>query len=319
MTVRAFVRESFRHFNAGELHRAADAYLDHIAGGGKMILALGGALSTAEIGVLLAEMIRGGFVHGICCTAANVEEDFFSLLARPTYVAVPNYRELTPEDETALCSRGLNRITDTCLPEAVLAEAIGLVSARWRQADAASESLPFHKLFCDLLATRDRPAMRGNLRESWLLAAAETELPLFVPGWEDSSIGNAFAADLARQRVTKAATIAPGVEYMVSLATWYAQASCNPVGLLQLGGGISGDFAVSVVPLLRTELEQHRVPPWSYYCQVGDSTTSYGSYSGAPPEEKITWGKLSTATRRFSIQSDATIVAPLLFAYVMNI
>jgi deoxyhypusine synthase len=36
------------------------------------------------------------------------------------------------------------------------------------------------------------------------------------------------------------------------------------------------------------------------------------------PNEKITWGKLGVKTPKFIIESDATIVAPLIFAHVLG-
>ena len=66
------------------------------------------------------------------------------------------------------------------------------------------------------------------------------------------------------------------------------------------------------------DLQRESVPLWAYFCQISDSTTSYGSYSGAVPNEKITWGKLGKDTPKFIIESDATIVAPLIFAYILG-
>ena len=105
---------------------------------------------------------------------------------------------------------------------------------------------------------------------------------------------------------------------MERLANWYQeQASKGPIGFFQIGGGIAGDFPICVVPMLIQDLKQD-VPFWSYFCQISDAVTSYGGYSGAVPNEKITWYKLSEAAPKFMIQSDASIVAPLIFAYVLG-
>jgi deoxyhypusine synthase len=110
-----------------------------------------------------------------------------------------------------------------------------------------------------------------------------------------------------------------GIEYMMMLAEWY-QKNCRGrgVGFYQIGGGIAGDFPICVVPMLVQDMKIKDIPFWSYFCQISDSTTSYGSYSGAVPNEKITWGKLGTDTPRFIIESDASIVAPLMFAYILG-
>jgi deoxyhypusine synthase len=104
---------------------------------------------------------------------------------------------------------------------------------------------------------------------------------------------------------------------MLELAQWY-EAQDQPVGFLQVGGGIAGDFPICVVPMLNQDLD-HGVPLWSWFAQISESSTSYGGYSGAPPNEKITWGKLSPETPRFIIESDATIVLPLLIGYVLDL
>jgi deoxyhypusine synthase len=150
-----------------------------------------------------------------------------------------------------------------------------------------------------------------------MIAAAEKNLPMVVPGWEDSTLGNMFAASCIRNDV-KSSTMRSGVEYMIELASWYqSTASTSSIGFFQIGGGIAGDFPICVVPMIHQDLRRDtRV--WGYFCQISDSTTSYGSYSGAVPNEKITWGKLEVDTPRFVIESDATIVAPLMFAIILD-
>ena len=110
-----------------------------------------------------------------------------------------------------------------------------------------------------------------------------------------------------------------GIEYMIELADYYTKTSTkNSIGFFQLGGGIAGDFPICVVPMLHQDLQRTNVPLWGYFCQISDSTTSFGSYSGAVPNEKITWGKLGVDTPSHVIESDASIVAPLMFAYVLG-
>ena len=149
------------------------------------------------------------------------------------------------------------------------------------------------------------------------MAAAEKNLPMVVPGWEDSTLGNIFAGRCIEGKV-KTSAMKSGIEYMISLSQWYIENSGkNGIGFFQIGGGIAGDFPICVVPMVEQDLEKD-VPKWNYFCQISDSTTSYGSYSGAEPTEKISWGKLDVNTPKFMIESDATIVAPLIFAYVLG-
>ncbi len=317
--VARFVRRHYRHFNAAALIDAADAYIRHLAAGGKMMVTLAGAMSTAELGLSLAEMIRRGKVHAITCTGANLEEDLFNLVAHDHYVRVPHYREIGPEDEKALLDRHLNRVTDTCIPEA---EAIRRVEEavlrRWQEADRAGERYFPHEFLYQLIRSAE---LAGHYQidpsDSWLVAACEKNLPIIVPGWEDSTLGNIFAAHCLKSDIKSVHTVRSGIEYMTFLADWYGRESRESrIGFFQIGGGIAGDFPICVVPMLEQDMEIE-TPLWAYFCQISDSTTSYGSYSGAVPNEKITWGKLGVDTPRFIIESDATIVAPLVFACVL--
>ncbi|MCB0741331.1 MAG: deoxyhypusine synthase family protein, partial [Chitinophagaceae bacterium] len=155
-------------------------------------------------------------------------------------------------------------------------------------------------------------------KDSWVVAAAKKNIPIVVPGWEDSTTGNIFASYVVKGEL-QASTVKSGIEYMVWLTDWYKKnAGDKGVGFFQIGGGIAGDFPICVVPMMYQDLEWHDVPFWKYFCQISDSTTSFGSYSGAVPNEKITWGKLDIDTPKFIVESDATIVAPLIFAWILG-
>jgi deoxyhypusine synthase len=321
MNISDFITHHYRHFNAAALVDAAKAYVEHIEDGGKMFLAMAGAMSTAEIGLSLAEMIRQGKIHGISCTGANLEEDVFNLVAHDHYVRVPRYRDLTPADEQALLDRHLNRVTDTCIPEEEAMRRIEhVLEGLWQRAQQKGERFFPHQYFYQALNEGLlEEHYQIDPKDSWMVAAAERTLPLFVPGWEDSTLGNIFAANLIEGNVTNPATMKSGPEYMVELARWYEEVTADAgLGFFQIGGGIAGDFPICVVPMLHQDLRRTDAPLWSYFCQISDSTTSYGSYSGAVPNEKITWGKLGVDTPSFIIESDASIVAPLIFAYILG-
>ncbi|MBX3372320.1 MAG: deoxyhypusine synthase family protein [Phycisphaeraceae bacterium] len=348
--VRAFMRHHYRHFNAAALVDAAEAYEAHVSSGGHMLVTLAGAMSTAELGLSLAEMIRRDKVHAICCTGANLEEDIFNLVAHDHYCRIPNWRNLTPEAEKDLERRGLNRVTDTCIPEGEAFRAIeDRILAIWQEADRAGERLFPHEFMYRLLErglTEDQYQIEP--RNSWLMAAYERNLPIFVPGWEDSTLGNIFVSHVLQGDISGCHVMRGGLEYMHALANWYvrttmgadvaelpevegeddhaetvhmraipAERALRTIGFFQIGGGIAGDFPICVVPMIHQDLRR-ACPYWGYFCQISDSTTSYGSYSGAIPTEKITWGKLDVHTPMFVIESDATIVAPLVFAWVLR-
>ncbi len=315
-----FITHNYRHFNAAALVDAAKGYETHIDAGGKMMVTLAGAMSTAELGVSLAEMIRQDKVHIISCTGANLEEDLMNLVAHSHYKRVPNYRDLSPQDEWDLLENHYNRVTDTCIPEE---EAFRRLQQHileiWKDAESKGERyFPHEYMYKMLLSGVLEQYYEIDPKDSWMLAAAEKNLPIVVPGWEDSTMGNIFASYCIKAELTST-TVKSGIDYMIWLADWYRHNSGGKgIGFFQIGGGIAGDFPICVVPMMYQDLEWTDVPFWAYFCQISDSTTSYGSYSGAVPNEKITWGKLDVNTPKFIVESDATIVAPLIFAYILG-
>lgn len=319
--VSAFMREHFRHFNAAALIDAADAYTRHLANDGKMLVTLAGAMSTAELGRSLAEMIRQDKVQAISCTGANLEEDIFNLVAHDYYERVPHYRDLTRADEQALLERHMNRVTDTCIPEMEAMRRIETaVLEEWVAADQKGERYFPHEFMYKILKTGKLASeYQMDPRNSWMLAAMEKNLPMFVPGWEDSTLGNMYSGHVISGDVKNVHTVRTGIEYMTQLASYYTDLTrTTSLGFFQIGGGIAGDFPICVVPMLHQDLQRNDVPLWGYFCQISDSTTSYGSYSGAVPNEKITWGKLAVDTPSFIVESDASIVAPLMFAMILG-
>ncbi len=319
--VSKFIRHHYRHFNAAALVDAADAYSKHLDKGGKMLVSLAGAMSTAELGLSLAEMIRHDKVHIISCTGANLEEDIFNLVAHDYYERVPHYRDLTPADEQALLDRHMNRVTDTCIPEMEAMRRLeNVMLDQWVAADKAGERYFPHEFFFRALRSGALEKFyQIDPKDSWMVAAMEKNIPIIVPGWEDSTLGNMYAGHCISGDVKNVHTVRTGIEYMQFLAKWYQDtAPQSSVGFYQIGGGIAGDFPICVVPMLHQDLQLPEIPVWGYFCQVSDSTTSYGSYSGAVPNEKITWGKLSENTPKFIVESDATIVAPLMFALILD-
>jgi deoxyhypusine synthase len=322
MQITNFLKHHFRHFNAAALIDAADGYNKHLADGGKMMITLAGAMSTAEMGIQLAELIRQDKVQIISCTGANLEEDIFNLVAHDFYERVPHYRDLTAADEHELLKRHMNRVTDTCIPEEEAMRRIEhTVLKHWEKADQAGEAYFPHEFFYQILKSGDlEQYYQIDPKDSWMLAAAEKNLPIICPGWEDSTLGNIYAGHVITGDIKNVHTMKTGIQYMMYLADWYTNNATeeSKVGFFQIGGGIAGDFPICVVPMLHQDLQRHEVPLWGYFCQISDSTTSYGSYSGAVPNEKITWGKLGQNTPKFIIESDATIVAPLIFAIVLG-
>jgi deoxyhypusine synthase len=313
-----FVLKNYKNFNARATRDALVAYLRHIEAGGKMFWAVAGAMSSAQLGITLAPAIRAGLIHGLSVTGANLEESLFRLVANDSYKDFPEYRYMTKQDDTQILNDRMRRVTDTSIPEDEAFRAVEkFIVPMWKRATDSGERRFWHEYFYELIQTVPAELHQGNAEECWLLAAARAKLPVVVPGCEDSTFGNIFASHV-KHGECNASIVKSGIEYMAEFYDQYRELSTGAgVGFFQIGGGIAGDFPICVVPSIKYDLEQP-VKPWAYFCQISDSTTSYGSYSGATPNEKITWDKLTEETPMFVIESDATIVAPLILSALLE-
>ena len=219
--IRAFMERHYRHFNARETVAAARAYEEHIEAGGKMLVSLAGAMSTAELGIILARMIREGKVHAISCTGANLEEDVFNLLGHDEYEVIEDWRALSVGDEQALYERGMNRVTDTCIPEDIMRHLEARLIRRWQAAcEAGERKFPFEYLYDILRSGELEEHYQARPEDSWLLAALEADIPVYSPGWEDSTTGNMFAANVLTGKVPHHQCCKTGTEQFAHLIEW---------------------------------------------------------------------------------------------------
>lgn len=327
--VSAFAERTLNHTNGGATMEAALWLKDHLANGGKLVVTLAGALSSFQIGVMLAELIRQNKVHLVSATGANHEESYYRYVAHSHYANIPRYTELTPAQEAELRDAGLRRITDTFLPED---ESVRIMEPHllkmWHEAGKKGESHYPHEYFRRLFAEKlIKPDAKANPNDCWTYAAYEKNIPIVVPGFEDSTMGNIFASYTYNGPHKKkgdtsvdASVMKSGLDYFHLMYDWYMKESKNaPIAFLQLGGGIAADFPICVVPSLKHDLQLKGVRDWAGFVEIGSSPMSYGSYSGAGGKEKITWDKLSTSSYYQIIQSDVTVAFPWIAAVLLDL
>ncbi len=318
LPILAFVLKNYKNFNSRATRDALVAYWRHIERGGKMFWAVAGAMSSAQLGITLAPAIREGLIHGMSVTGANLEESLFRLVANHSYKDFPEYRYMTKQDDTKILNDRMRRVTDTSIPEDEAFRAVEkYIVPMWKNATESNNRRFWHEYFYEMIQAIGPELHEGAVDECWLLAAAKAKLPIVVPGHEDSTFGNIFASHV-KLKECSALVVKSGIEYMAEFYDQYRELSAGPgIGFFQIGGGIAGDFPICVVPSIKYDLAEP-VKPWAYFCQISDSTTSYGSYSGATPNEKITWDKLTEETPMFVVESDATIVAPLMLSALLE-
>jgi len=318
LPVLELVLDNYKNFNARATRDALISYWRHIERGGKMFWAVAGAMSSAQLGITLAPAIRSGLIHGLSVTGANLEESLFRLVAHHAYKDFPDYRYFRKQDDTKILDDRMRRVTDTSIPEDEAFRAVEkIIVPMWEKATKNKERRFWHEYFYEVIQAIPAKHHEGDPEECWLLAAAKAKLPIVVPGHEDSTFGNIFTS-YVKTGECSASIAKSGIEYMAAFYDQYEELSKGKgVGFFQIGGGIAGDFPICVVPSIKYDLRKP-VKPWAYFCQISDSTTSYGSYSGATPNEKITWDKLTEDTPMFVIESDATIVVPLMLRALLE-
>lgn len=310
-----FVMRDLHHFNAGALKRALiDWYKLVVKQEGKMFLAMAGAMSSGRLGIVVAEAIRRGLVHGMSVTGANLEESLFRLVADKHYLMFPNYRFHSLADETQILNQDMRRVTDLSIPEdEAFRKVEKFLVPMWNKAHQEEKQRFWHEFFYELMLQDElREQFQGNPEECWLLEAAKARLPLIAGGFADSTFGNIFAAHCVTTGCNPGIVASDIQQFMRFYDTYRSFSLGRGVGFFQIGGGIAGDFPICIVPSMIYDLKEKDVKPWAYFCQISDSPTSYGGYSGATPNEKITWNKLTAETPMYVVESDATIVFPIM-------
>lgn len=327
--VNAFAERTLNHCNGGATYQAALWLKNHLKNGGKIVVTIAGALSSFQVGVMLSELIRQNKVHLISATGANHEESYYRYVAHSHYAYIPRYTELTPEQEAELRDAGLRRITDTFLPED---ESVRIMEPHllkmWKDAQKNNKHFFPHEYFRRLFSENlIKPDPFANPEDCWVYAAYKKDIPVIIPGFEDSTMGNIFASYTYNGEYRKnthvmlnQSVMKSGLEYFTYLYDWYMEASQDSsIAFLQLGGGIAADFPICVVPSLKHDLQLPKVRDWAGFIEIGSSPMSYGSYSGAGGKEKITWDKLSTKSYYQIIQSDVTVAFPWIAAVLLDL
>lgn len=324
-----FAKKYFTHYNSGEMMRAGESLKTFLDSGNKLMITLGGAFSTAEGGKMLARLIREDKVHAISCTGANLEEDLFNLVAHNTHFPVHNWRECTMQSDKELREKGYNRVLDTALHDTYATETVEKeIIKLWIRDTNAKYASPtyakkyWHEYFYELILSGSLvDKYQIDYKDSWLVAAAIKNIPLVTPGYEDSTMANVFAGYVANQEGVDPDIIKSNINAFVDLGKWYIGLDSIDinVGMLSLGGGISGDFPQCVLPYIQYDLEKKNVKHWKWFCQITDAVTSYGGFSGCTTAEKCSWSKLEPEwSDAYTINSDYTIVFPIIGAIVLG-
>lgn len=339
--VTSFLVSKKIHCNGGATVRSGLYLRQHLLNGGKMFLTMSGAGSSFQMGKTISELIRAGKVHGISVTGANMEESLYRYVAHSQYAYIPKYAKLTAEQEEELRTVGIRRITDTFLPEEESVRVVlDALMQLWTQAQEQGKSYLWHEYFFQLfergLVQKDPEARE---EDCWLFNAWKYKIPVYVPGWEDSTMGNIFThacytgehpflAQYKLEEPISKDVVKRNFEYMHHIAERYMDTakSDSRIAFLQLGGGIAADFPICVVPHIKHDFlaeepdatKDASVQPWACFVEINSGDMSYGSYTAAGYDEKITWDKFAPGSFGQQIHGDYTVIFPDIAALIMN-
>jgi deoxyhypusine synthase len=293
-------------FNGGRLAEGCDLFGRMIDSGATIALTVTGAMSPAGMGGAIQAMIEAGFVDLVIATGANLYHDLHFALKLPV---VQGHFQV---DDRELYRAGIERIYDVFITEDSLLDTDAFVREALEKAPRALRariSTPqlHHYLGHLVLQNAALP------EKSWVATAARYDVPVFTSSPGDSSIGMNVAAMKLRGGET---TIDPDLDVLHSTAIVY-DAKLN--GVVILGGGSPKNFYLQTQPTLWQILDLNR-GGHEYVLQISTDSPQWGGLSGATPSEAISWGKVQAnmLKNHVVVYSDATVAAPLVFAYALS-
>jgi deoxyhypusine synthase len=293
-------------FNGGRLAEGCDLFGRMIDSGATIALTVTGAMSPAGMGGAIQAMIEAGFVDLVIATGANLYHDLHFALKLPV---VQGHFQV---DDRELYRAGIERIYDVFITEDSLLDTDAFVREALEKAPRALRgriSTPQLHHYLGHLVLENAPLPE----KSWVATAARWDVPVFTSSPGDSSIGMNVAAMKLRGGET---TIDPDLDVLQSTAVVY-DAKVN--GVVILGGGSPKNFYLQTQPTLWQILDLNR-GGHEYVLQISTDSPQWGGLSGATPSEAISWGKVQANMMKnhVVVYSDATVAAPLVFAYALS-
>ena len=243
-------------------------------------------MATGTRGVIV-DLVRNGMVDLIITTCGTLDHD----LSRSwkSY-----YHGDFVMDDAALRDEGVSRLGNVLVPDSCYGEVLEeKLLPMFDEIFAETQSLSTHEII-DQVGSR-----MGDHPDSLLWQCHKNNVPIFVPGITDGSFGCQLWMYYQMHRKLRIDLFAD--EQRLSEITNAAERT----GALMIGGGIS----------------KHHVIWWNqfrdgldYAVYLTTAEEYDGSLSGARLREAVSWGKVRADAKKMTVEGDATITLPLIYA-----
>jgi len=278
-------------------------------------LTLSGAMTIAQMSLVICDMIDRGMIHSITSTGALMAHGLVPGLG------LKHFKYNPKDDDEKLAKLGLNRVTDVLEPETnfdhideIMSAALATFSGRETISPSA-----LHAALGKYLEDH-HPDHRAIL-----LSAYRKKVPVFVPAFTDSELGNDVYCTNKIRELTGKKRIVMDMEKdtakLLELMTSHASA-----GIWTFGGGVPRNWTQNVSPLI--EIYNNRIAghgpklpmrKYGFGIRCCPDRPHFGHLSGCTYEEGMSWRKFHFNMKQAQIQADATQVEPFLVKYIMDL
>ncbi|MEM1988877.1 MAG: deoxyhypusine synthase [Candidatus Woesearchaeota archaeon] len=277
-------------FQASEVFKAAKIINTMINENVKIFLTFTSNLTTSGLRSLFAQWISTGKIHAVVTTAGTVEEDIMKALGEKFYLGK------FKEDDIKLHEQGLNRIGNLMISNDSYMKFEGFITPILDEIAKSNKRITVSELLW-LIGEKINDE-NSILRQCYL-----KKVPIFVPGITDGAIG--FHLYLTQQK---------NHDFVIDVVKDFANimfsiTEDDKKGIIALGGGISKHHAI-LAAMISGGMD--------YAVYITTSKETSGSASGATTSEAKSWGKIKDDSDSVTVIGDATIIFPLISAFVFD-
>jgi len=275
-----------------------------------VFLTISGAMTIAKMGLIICDMLDHNMVQAICTTGALMAHGLVESVGLKHLKYNPN------DNDAFLAEQKMNRVADTIEPEANLDHIESIIKEILDNYDDQEFLSPrlFHHLIGEYLSQKySNPGI--------LKSAYEKNIPVFVPAFVDSEIGNnVHVYNYKRKKDQKHSIIFDlelDTKFLIELAI-----KAKKIGIFTIGGGVPRNYIQNLSPLIEIindrEVDNLPMRKFAYGCRICPEPMYLGNLSGCTYSEGMSWRKMETNGLFSEIHADATIIWPFLVKYVME-
>jgi deoxyhypusine synthase len=270
----------------------------------KVVMTLSGIMTMAKMSSLIAYMIEKEWVNILASTGALIGHGLVEGVDLKHYKYDPKFSDVL------LAKQKLNRITDTIEPEKNLDHIEKLIhNVLTKEFKNGGITSPSEIIFLIGKYLFEKYPSKISI----LTSAYKKNVPIFIPAFYDSELGNDVIIYNLIQKQKNLPNLIVDQEKdelkLIDLVT-----SSKRLGIFSIGGGVPRNNMQNVAPLIeiitfRTNLKLKEVK-YSYGCRIAPDEVYLGHLSGCTYSEGVSWRKMDPKGKFAEIKSDATLILP---------